>query len=274
MNQEEIKNYWDECALKYGTDIKATSQSSTFKELEISVLYQTIREIGNDYFCKDSISVLEVGCGNGINCNALSDLFSCYDFTGIDISNNMIKSAKELNKENKNKFYTGNILNLDIYKFLLPTYDIVFTDRCLINLSSIQLQEKAFYQLVNKVSSNGYLILIENTIQQFEKQNELREFLGLKKRTVREHNLLLDEDGFIENVTTEQQNLVLIKKSNFSSLHDFLVYILLPSVEEKEYYDDPLVKNAVKLIQNYPSGLNSFGDFGQNQLFVFKKYTL
>lgn len=99
MTQDEIKEYWEQSALKYGTDIKATSQSSIFKELEINTLYQSIRSISDNSFCLDHKSILEVGCGNGINCNALSNLLSYYSFTGIDYSLNMIEAAKELNKK-------------------------------------------------------------------------------------------------------------------------------------------------------------------------------
>lgn len=272
MTQDEIKEYWEQSALKYGTNIKATSQSSTFKELEINTLYQSIRSISDNSFCLDNKSILEVGCGNGINCNALSNLLSYYSFTGIDYSLNMIEAAKELNKKNKNKFYIGDILDLDSNENLFPTYDIVFTDRCLINLNSTHLQTKALNQLINKVSDNGHLILIENTIQQFEKQNELRVFFGLKKRTAREHNLFIDEDAIILHAVIKR-GLELIKKLNFGSLHDLLIYILLPSVEEKEYYDTPLVKNAVKLIQSDLFTNKNFGEFGQNQLYVFKKWS-
>ena len=66
-------------------------------------------------------------------------------------------------------------------RVLLPEYDVVFTDRCVINLMTPEEQLRALDQLTTKVHVGGALVVLENTRKAFEAQNDLREAVGLPR---------------------------------------------------------------------------------------------
>jgi len=272
MNLNEIEQHWKNWAEEFKLDIRATTKTQTIKELEISALYQAFKK--TPYFAQENCKVLEVGCGNGHNCFRLINLMPNLNFTGVDFIPEMIASANEIKSSNPQfntmNFFQGNILTLDESTYLDDKYAIIFTNRCLINLNTHELQIKALNQLYNKVIDGGYIILIENIEQSYSKQNQLREFVGLDKRTPDKFNLFIDESNFVEQAK-QKLNLLYIK--NFASLHDIILYVLVPMVNEGHVdYDHPIVSAATKLLLSAPEEFSdSFGDFGQNRLYVFKK---
>ncbi|MFN8577357.1 MAG: class I SAM-dependent methyltransferase [Candidatus Sericytochromatia bacterium] len=272
MELNEIKKHWDNLALKYSEDIKSTTKTPTIKQLEINALLNTINSI-LEYDVVNN--VLEVGCGNGHNLTGLSRILNNIKFTGVDYSNEMILNALNIIKKEENdriNFIVGNILELDVNNSLDKEYDIVFTDRCLINLNSLELQLSGFKQLVNKTKQNGYIIIIENIIQTYKTQNECRELIGLEPRVPDKYNLFLDEYMFLD-FAKNNMRLQLLETNDFGSLHDLILYILLPKINDNKIdYSHPLIKTTTEFLINSNSKLkNSFGAFGQNRLYLFKK---
>lgn len=222
----------------------------------------------------ESIAWLEVGCGNGINCISLAQAALSSSFDGVDFIEEMVASGKKnaltANVESRVSFHVGDVLSLDKHRKLKPAYDVVFTNRCLINLNSFTLQAQALQQLTSKIKKGGFLFLIENVQQTYDRQNELRTSVGLAKRTPDSYNLFLDEPKFLEFAT----HLVeLVEVIDFGSLHDVMLYVLVPMISDgKVDYDHPIVQAATNLLLSNPSTLlNSFGSFGQNRLYAFKK---
>ncbi len=272
MNLNEIKQHWNNWAKEFELDIRATTKTRTIKELEISALYRAFKK--TSFFTQNECKVLEVGCGNGHNCFFLSDLLPKFNFTGVDFIPKMISSAKKIKKTNHKysnmKFFEGNIIELDKNTNLEDKYHIVFTNRCLINLNTHNLQLEALEQLYNKTAEGGYIILLENIEQPYSRQNQLRTSVGLEKRTPDKFNLFINEPKFIAHA---EQKLNLIHTENFASLHDIVLYVLVPMINNgKVDYEHPIVSATTKLLLSNPEQLsNLFGDFGQNRLYLFKK---
>ena len=200
MNLNEIEQHWKNWAEEFKLDIRATTKTQTIKDLEISSLYRAFKK--TPYFSQNNCEVLEVGCGNGHNCFSLTNLIPNFNFTGVDFISEMITSANKIKNSNEIfseiKFFQGNILTLNENTNLEDKYSIIFTNRCLINLNTHELQVKALEQLYDKVADGGYIILIENIEQSYSKQNKLREYVGLDKRTPDKFNLFIDESHFVE----------------------------------------------------------------------------
>lgn len=100
-------------------------------------------------------SILEVGCGFGRNIkflivNGLEPSL----ITGVDISKNMIKLAKDYIKNHKVKLFVCNLFNLDTNK----KYDFVFTHGVLMHIPEDQI-DRATDKLVSL--SKKSLVLIE-----------------------------------------------------------------------------------------------------------------
>jgi len=275
MNLNEIEKHWKHWAEEFKLDIRATTKTPTIKKLEISALYRAFKK--TPYFSQKGCKVLEVGCGNGHNCFSLFELMPNIIFTGVDFISEMIDSANEIKNSTPNfksmNFFEGNILKLDQNPNLEDKYAIIFTNRCLINLNTHDLQITALEQLQNKVSDGGYIILIENIEQNYSNQNKLRTSVGLEERTPDKFNLFIDEPSFVKHA---EQKFDLLYMENFASLHDIILYILVPMINDGNVdYEHPMVSAATKLLLSNPEELcNSFGNFGQNRLYVFKKRVL
>ncbi len=269
MEITEIKKHWQSLAETYKKDLLATTKTRTIKALEIDALSRAIQDATT---IQSSTSVLEVGCGNGHNCIALKRLFPDLKFLGIDYVPEMIQGATQLLDQERLSdltFQTGDILKLNADKNLAATYDIIFTVRCIINLPDEAMHLNALAELASKVASSGSLILLENYTSSYGRQNELRTNIGLETRTPDRYNCFLNERSFVDHA--KRLGLSVRKTEDFASLHDILLYVLLPSVlEGKIEYEHPLMHAVTTLLVSSKGSLaNAFGSFGQNRLYHF-----
>ena len=270
MNPEDIKQHWTDCAREHGGDVKATTPGATAKMLEIDALWRHLRDMPDNTF------VLEAGCGNGVNIIELAKRLSTFDFDGFDYVPEMVRSANQAAGEDPEhlRFMVGDVLAMDkILGIERYDYDVVFTDRCLINLTSWEDQKKAIKALADKVRPGGKLLMIENVVQGRRAQNRLRTHLGLPERPLMPpFNLFMDETELVQYLS--DIGMQDIETEDFSSLHDLMLYVLLPALNQVQewQYGDPLVKVATELsIKNSLMMPDVFGRFGQNILFSCRK---
>lgn len=273
MELKEIRAHWDALAQKHGLDLKSTTKTPTIKQLEINALARAISKFAS---VSKANSVLEIGCGNGHNLFGLSRLFPTFKFHGVDYSDDMIVAACKIKNElpgSQLDFSTGDVLNLTATASFQNSFDVVFTDRLLINLNSWELQQKGIKEIVSCVKSNGLLVIIENFTQSYVNQNLLRQVIGLPPRTPDPYNKFINEDELQEFIV-EKLKLECVYSENFGSLHDLLLYVLLPHINDgKVSYDHPLMESVTTMLESIPENLRgNFGNFGQNNLYVFKKH--
>jgi len=272
MEMNEIRDHWDSLAKKHGLDLKSTTKTPTIKQLEISAL---ARAISKTIAVAQTRRILEVGCGNGHNIFALSRIFpNCY-FQGLDYSEEMIKMANTIKNDSRCKnveFNIADVLALSKSSQIENHYDLVFTDRLLINLNSWQIQQKGLIQLLSRVKNGGYLLIIENFTEAYGNQNYLRKLIGLQSRIPDSYNNFIDE-AKLERFACDELGLQLVSVENFGSMHDLLLYVLLPHVNSGEViYDHPLMESVTLLLEKVPKKfVNDFGNFGQNKLYLFEK---
>lgn len=272
MEMDKIMQHWKSWAEEYKTDLRATTKTRTIKELEISALYRAFKR--TRFFDSGPCRVLEVGCGNGYNCFRLSELLPSFSFTGVDIIPEMVEHAlaiKGSRPECKSlAFFQSDVLALDSCPHLEDRYDILFTDRCLINLNTHELQERAIDQIFAKTVPGGYIVIIENEARTHARQNVLREAVGLSARVPDQYNLFLDEERFLSYTC---RNLKLIDAQCFASLHDIVLYVLVPMLNDGAVdYDSPFIRATTELLLSLPEEYtDSFGEFGQNRLYFFQK---
>jgi len=272
MKMDEIRDHWDSLAKKHGLDLKSTTKTPTIKRLEISALARAISKT------KDALqtrNILEVGCGNGHNIFALSQLFPDCSFHGLDYSEEMIKLANRIKVESPSrnvKFDVANVLELANNNAVENEYNLVFTDRLLINLNSWKIQQQGLRQLLSRVKEKGYLLIIENFMTAYGNQNYLRDLIGLQARTPDPYNKFINE-AKLESFACDELNLKLLHVENFGSIHDLILYVLLPHINSGEIiYNHPLMESVTSLLEKLPEEfVNGFGNFGQNKLYMFEK---
>jgi hypothetical protein len=150
-------------------------------------------------------------------------------------------------------------------------YDIIFTDRCLINLNTDELQTTAISELCNRLKPGGHLLMIENSQQTYDRQNRARELGGLEPRSPAEFNHFYNEDVILPHLQSIGMEVQEIE--DLISLHDLVLYVLVPMINDgKVDYDHPLVQAATQLNIAVSSEMpGAFGQFGQNRLYFCHK---
>lgn len=268
-NLEEVRAHWQDWATQYGTNLRATTKTSTAKALEIDALHRAISSIVKG--SEEKVRVLEFGCGNGQNCLSLAKLFPTAAFVGIDYIPAMVQAANELKHQQGLSdaqliFEEGNILDIHLPE---NSFDIIFTDRCLINLTSDELQQQAIQSLSKRLKIGGYLLMIENSQATFDRQNFARQAVGLPPRSPADFNHFFDEKTllpYLDGINLEQVGI-----EDFISLHDLVLYVLVPMVNGgKVDYDHPMVAAATELnmvLSNSHDG--GVGQYGQNRLYKY-----
>jgi ubiquinone/menaquinone biosynthesis C-methylase UbiE len=270
MHASDIHAHWQDWAVRYGTDLRATTIASSIKRLEIAALHRAIERA---VLPRSGASILEIGCGNGQNLVALAKIFAdqSYDWVGIDYVPEMIEAANrnvdDAGLSDRVRLLVGDVLALDRLTGVDDRqYDVVFTDRLIINLDTIDKQISAIDGLSRHVRKGGALIMIENSHQTKDAQNDLREALGLPRRRDADFNLFLDDQVIVPHLRSVFGS---VEIEDFGSLHDIVLYALLPHAMGSEFhYEHPIMKSIADLCSRIPIPC---GSYGQNRLYFCRR---
>lgn len=115
------------------------------------------QELANSVDLKGT-SVLDVGCGLGGPCRMLAAEYNCHA-TGIDLSNEYIRTANKLSKlvnlDHKTTFVQGDATSLP---FDDKSFDVVWTQHVQMNIPD----KKRFYSEISRVlKAGGYFLYYE-----------------------------------------------------------------------------------------------------------------
>jgi len=217
------KEYWDTRAEQYGGSNSVTTNDFYLRELEVSTIIQTLHEIA---IPKDGV-FLDVGCGDGYSTLKVVQAMSDLRCLGIDYSENMIGIARErLESEpalkNRVSFIIGDATELgQVCGDSL--YDVIISDRCLINLESFDSQSLAIAQIANHTKPGGYYIAIENFVEGHENMNSARRAVGVSEIPIRWHNLFFKEREFVHSVGRFFEDITF---KDFSSSYYFATRVI------------------------------------------------
>jgi ubiquinone/menaquinone biosynthesis C-methylase UbiE len=219
--------------------------------------------------------VLDVGCGNGYNAISFVENVPGATVLGVDYSPDMVANAqKNLGDFSAKLGPAASRLEFRVADALaLPfreEFDVVTTDRCLINLTDPAMQLKAIDQVAGTLKPGGLFLMLENSQQTYREQNDAREAVGLPRRTPPEYNLFLDESVVLPHCARHFEHL---STDDFGSLHDLLLYVIVPSMNNGEIdYAHPAVARAAELTMKLSARHGfTWPKVGQNRLFVFRK---
>lgn len=254
----QIKQFWDEQARKHGKDVLATMPDKVLKELEIQAIVKRLPSAGR---------VLDLGCGNGFSTLRFAAAKPSLTFTGMDYSGEMVAIARSALKEQPEsvqarvQFREGDATRIDAPA---ASFDVVTTDRCLINLPSTADQLRALGEIHRVLRPGGVYLMCEDTQEGLANLNALRAIVELPAIPMRWHNLYLRE----ADLAPKWRSLFEVHEIDpFSSLYyttSRVVYAKLAALEGQEpRYDHPINRIA--------ASLPSAGDNGPLKLFVFRK---
>src|SRR6185295_9654873 len=95
-------------------------------------------------------------------------------------------------------FSQGDVRELSFEK---ESVDIVYTERCLINLLTWEDQQKALKEINRVLKKGGFYFMVESFTDGFDNLNKARRELGLDSIPVAHHNLYFDKPSFTEFVS-------------------------------------------------------------------------
>ena len=155
----------------------------------ISIIDNNLHKIEIDTVCKylrTKDSLADIGCGNGeATVEYAKKVHKCL---GMERSSNLRQKAQE----NASKSGLGNISiqpgDLLDLSGLSEEFDVIVTQRSLINLSSWEDQQKAILNIHRALKPGGRYIMIENTNDAFLALNDMRGEVGLDPIPQHWHN--------------------------------------------------------------------------------------
>jgi len=257
---EDIRSYWTKQAQEHG-------QSSAASWSDASVIDMEIREIVQRL--SDGDRVLDIGCANGYS----TVQYACAKqiaIRGIDYIPEMIVQADARlsgiadRLVGRVEFATGDITALSEPS---ESYDTVIVTRVVINLGSWEKQAQALQECCRVLQAGGTLLLSEATLQGWQSLNRFRNEWGLPDIPMPSFNSYLDEQAI---VNTLAEKMVLVETINFSSTY-YLGTRLLKPLLAKALGADINVADPNMEWNRLFSQLPSWGDYGTQKLFIFKK---
>lgn len=251
-NKESIKEFWDSRA---GLGLWAGTNDVIAKEIEMNAIGRYI---------KDGIHVLEAGCGNGVSAIHFARQFEI-NIVGTDFSESMIQEASNLLEGQVLKgnlcFKQLDILNLNEVQ---DQFDLVYTERVIINLSDWYTQRRAIENVFQLLRPGGAFIMCENSQNGLNDINELRLAVGLKPYQAPWHNRYL-VDAEIQQI--EFPGVTLETIDYYSSTYYLLSRVVNAWMAQQEgeepKYESPINKLALKL--------PAIGNLGQGRIWVWRK---
>ena len=254
-----LEHYTNQAKL-YKASPKSTMPDLFIRGLEVSKLTETLTKLSNK-----NTKVLEVGCGNGYTISKLSKKLEC-NFVGIDSNQQMIQLASK-RRLKKNIFSKQSILEP---KFRSGMFDIVFTQRCLINLISWKSQKTALNQIHRLLKKDGFLVLLEAFDDGLKELNQARHIIGLEKISPALHNLYINKtklhDFFQKKFVNGDPKSKKLTYDNFLSSYYFGSRILYPGLLEKKSQ----IKYNNKFVEFF-SLMRPLGNYSPLQLTILKK---
>ena len=221
MNYDKIiKEHYRKQAKNHGESKLSTMEDEFTREKETQAILSTIDFLLSKNILPKIIKILEVGCGNGYLMSILSSKYCGESFYAIEYCDELLNIARKRNLNNV-KFFQGNCKNL---KFKNEFFDIVITERVIINLLSNEDQMLCIREIHRVLKRGGFYIMIESFKEPLQSLNEARKELCLEEISQPYHNLYIDDIvfNFIRSIGFEDYTKLSSVESNFLSNHYFI----------------------------------------------------
>ena len=249
---EHVRSFWQDRA-RMGA--AAGSNDVIAKQIEIDAIMK---------FMHDGLDVLDVGCGNGITAIAVAQKFEVR-FTALDYADEMVRYARAQAAQAELKgslaFSTGDVRQLPGH---LGLFDVIISERVLINLNSWEEQQKAITDIAAHLKQRGTYVMCENSIEGLDSINALRVAADLPPIAPPWHNCYLSQAKLAE---FNPAGLRLVDVRHIASTYALLSRVVNAWLAKQEgcepSYDAPANTLALKL--------PAIGDFGQTKIWVWRK---
>jgi ubiquinone/menaquinone biosynthesis C-methylase UbiE len=221
--KEAIKEYWED-------------------PNTVSIIDKNLHEIEVDTVCRYLRStdfLADIGCGDGdATIEYAKKVNKCIGFERSDYLR-----QKAMENVKKSGIKNISIERADVLEMsnLSKKFDVIVTQRALINLASWEEQKKAILNIYETLKVGGIYIMIENTNDAFLALNDMRVEVGLEPIPQHWHNRFFDYEllmAFLEG------RFQLLKVHDFG-LYYFLTRVYLQMFASFSGYGKNAIKNPI-----------------------------
>jgi SAM-dependent methyltransferase len=230
-HDDVVLDHYREQAHEHGLDPTSTMADQITRQREVDAIVACVAHVLDR--AVEASDLLEVGCGNGYLLQALRERFPTLRLTGAEWSPDMVELAAG------RALASCEIRREDVRALTFPaaSFDVVVSERCLINVLDAAEQDDALRELHRVLKPGGYLVLVEAFVDGAINLNRARDELGLPPIPVPHHNLWFEEARFtsvIEGRLEKVGDTEGVPPGNFLSTHYFISRVLYPSVTRRE----------------------------------------
>jgi ubiquinone/menaquinone biosynthesis C-methylase UbiE len=265
MFEELIKNHYKKEAEIFGASAQSTMEDEIIRNKEIAAISHFIKAVKTN---KKDLSVLDLGCGNGCTIEQIHNQFPEHTYYGLDFSEELLSIAEKRNLS-KSKFMHGDARKMT---FSDNFFDVIYTERCIINILDWEEQKKALHEIWRILKPNGYYLMIECFLDGLENNNKARSECGLSELQEAYHNKYFCKKKFIEAIKYQfdivepsifKQEDNQFFQSNLFSSHYFISRVLHALVTQGKQ-----VKNTEFV--RFFSFLPPIGNYSPLQIYILK----
>lgn len=236
MGNIQKKDFWNQRAQ---LGVYAGTNDLVAKELEINAIAS---------YVQSGMSILDFGCGNGTTAIEIAKKNEI-ELLGIDFAQDMIANASTTARLTSLKgqvdFCVGNHRSLSK---LNTKFDLIYSERALINLDSWEEQLEAIINITQLLKPKSKYIMCENSADGLKQINSFRTCLDLDPIIAPWHNCYFTD----HDVTSAHiPNCSLVDVVSFSSSYYFISRVLNAALARQDKrepkYDDFINLLALKL---------------------------
>ena len=246
-NNKEVLDYWNDA------DVESMYDKHLLTA-EIQLLLKYIPE---------GAKILDAGCGEAEGTLAYSSIPGTV-VHAVDFSETRLQKARERLAARPN-VTCKQVDFLGEYQ-LDRDYDIIVSQRFLINLMEWQLQQTVLLDLSSMLKPGGKLLMLEGSRQGVDALNQFRAAFGLKPIAVKWHNLFFDDQALIDFMT--QNGLRLLVDDGLGS-YFMLTRGVRPVFDQTLNWDSDF--NQLAATRGIEDLLGLGSKFSRLKLWVFQK---
>lgn len=160
----------------------------------VSIIDKNLHKIEIELACKylmPTDTIADIGCGDGkATVEYAKKVKNC---VAIERSSYLLNLAKKNGAKDRLKnttYVKGDILRLNVK----GEFDVIITQRLLINLLSWKEQQRGLINIYNALKPGGRYIMIENTTDSANALNEMRSDVGIPPIPQHWHNRFFEYD--------------------------------------------------------------------------------
>lgn len=207
--------------------------------------------------------ILDAGCGEGEGTVVYSSIPGAI-VHAVDFSATRLALARQrLAGRDNVVLKQADLLN---ELCLDDDYDVIVSQRFLINLMEWQLQQRVLLKLMQLLKPGGRLLMLEGSQQGVDSLNQLRSSLGLPPIPVKWHNLFFDDEALIRFM--QGNNYRLIEREGLGAYFT-LTRAIRPLLDSDLSWDCEF--NRLAALPAVADLLALGAKFSRLKLFVFQK---